>query len=142
MLALAAFVLIYLAGFASAITYPNTLQRILLLHIPLLAICGLARLRGIWVHQKMGQDSKRSKLKWWAIILFVGVCFTAVCVGMVLRKPLGVNLVHLENEFSDYEVLSFTHIGLAFLLISLGRSGLNRTKGSNPQKFFYLTSSK
>ena len=136
--ALVAFVLFYLAGFAFEITYPDALQRIFLLHIPLLVICGSARLRGIWIHQKMGQVSNRSKLKWWAIILFIGVCFTTVCVGMVLMQSSEVNLVHLGSEISIYEMFLLVHIGLAFLLIFIGRTGLIIEKRSSTQKLLSI----
>ena len=138
LLALAGFVLIYLAGFAFEITYPDVLQRILLLHIPLLAICGFARLRGIWIHQKMEQVTNHSRLKWWAIILFIGGCFTTVCVGMVMMQLSVVNLVHLGSNYSVYEMLSLVHIGLTFLLIFLGRTGLIQKRRLGTPKSFSI----
>jgi hypothetical protein len=72
-------------------------------------------------------------LYWWGILLFIGVCFTAVCVGMVIGQLQGSKMV-LGIEVSVFNVFSIAHVGLALFLIFLGRLVVSRKRKSDPQK--------
>ena len=123
-LALVAFVLIALVNFGRFDSLPLIQKGGYLVHIPLLTICGISRLGLIWRIQKSNGISKRNLLIWWLTIFLVGLIFLFFCCGMLLWQLSLAQMEILVWGEKEFNLFSIGHIGLAIVLILLGRSGL------------------
>lgn len=121
-----------LAGVAAiSIFQPNGLpiliKPFIFLHVPLLTICAVVKLRKGWVNQSKLRRSKGNSLAWWMTNIIIGIGFCTATCAMVIWKYSNINLLMMSSiKALPYEFLLFGHIGLAFALIWLGRIALGR----------------
>lgn len=106
---------------------PLIVGQINLIHIPMMAICGIGYLRKVWVSQNSPDQSKLSRNLWWSTMCGLGLCFIAVSVLFAIWPTLGMKPT---LEANIWRWLMIGHIGLALALIWSGRSALRRLRTS------------
>jgi len=123
-----------LAGVAAISTFqrnelPILVERFIFLHVPLLTICAVVKLRKVWVNQNVRYRSVGKSLTWWMTNLIIGMSFCTVTCAMVIWQYSDIEVLMMSSiKALTYESLQYGHIGLAFALIWLGRTALHRER--------------
>jgi hypothetical protein len=135
-----ALVLIWATGLAHDIPLAKSSKASAMIHVIPISICAFAVIRKIWIRQhQIGRPTKRVTA-WTIATVILGVCFSITTLLLATRQwadPSGTSGGKLSHLYQNTALI---HIGIALLLMWLGRIALKsgavslQMKGSEDPK--------
>ena len=129
-----ALVLIWATGFVLDIPLATTSIASAMIHAVPISICAFVVVRKIWIRQhQMGWPTKRV-IAWATAVVILGVCFSIATLLLATRTwadPSGTSVGKLWQLFQNTALM---HVGIALLLMWLGRIALKSGSVSVPMK--------